>query len=627
MAKTYSIRKSRHILRTVYAWFKKSGNTLQPLPLQNLESDLRKLDEAVLSGNREDADILARKMEAFSEKNIKKSFFNYTTELLFALVFALVIATIVRQMWFEPYEIPTGSMRPTFKEQDHLTVTKTAFGINVPLKTEHFYFDPNLMQRTSIVIFSGDGIPLPDTETTYFYLFPYTKRYIKRNMGKPGDSLYFYGGQIYGVDAEGKPILEFLNSPYLKNLEHIPFISFKGNITSNSGDQFFFHQMHKSVGRVLLSKFHERTGEVFTGKDWVKDNPLVLKTPHDSIQTYSDFMGMKNFAMARLLTNEELSSQTALDTKNLPEGVLYLEISHTPTLAVINAEQNIKRADDLLTTFKTIIPLNESHLKKIMDHMYTARFVISNNRAARYSAENSSGARFNQSSPIFQGIEDGTYEFYYGKAYKIGFGGIATLLEPSHPLYSLSPKNIQLLYNLGIEVDTGYNPSSQNQNYFPNRYAYFKDGDLYLLGGLIMEKNDPALTLFLAKEKEKEQNSTVKKPYIAFKDYGAPLKNGEYDKEFIRTFGVTIPEKKYLVLGDNHAMSADSRYFGFVPEANMQGAPSLILWPPGDRIGAPLQKPNPLLVTPRLIVWSIVALIALIWYLFHIRNNRKSVFE
>jgi signal peptidase I len=626
MARLYSIRKSRHILKTVYAWFKKKGQTLENPVHANLTEDLRALDKAVLSNNRQEADKYAKKLESFSQKNIKKSIFDYAKELLFALIFALLIATIVRQMWFEPYEIPTGSMRPTFKEQDHLTVTKTAFGINVPLKTEHFEFEPDLMQRTSIVIFSGDGIPLPDTDTTYFYLFPYTKRYIKRNMGKPGDSLYFYGGQIYGVDAQGKPITEFLDSPWLKNLEHIPFLSFKGQITSNSSEQFFFHQMHKAVGKVLLSKYHGRTGEVFTGTAWVKDNPLSLNEPHDTIQTYSDYMGIKNYAMARLLTREEVQNLNLDLNKNLKQAPLYLELSHTPTLSVIDRENepNIKRADDLMATFKTVIPLDDSHLKKIMDNMYTARFVISDEKAARYSAE---GSRFHKSSPVFKGVENGTYEFYFGKAYKIGLGGHASLLEPSHPLYNMTAKNIQKLYNLGIEVSTDYKPSALNHNYFPNRYAYFKNGDLYLLGGIILEKNDPTLISFLKSEKEKAQKSTTTKPYIAFKDYGPPLKDGKYDTNFIRTFGITVPEKNYLVLGDNHAMSADSRVFGFVPETNMQGAPSLILWPPGDRWGAPAQKPYPLFVTPRLIVWAIAAVVLGIWYYISSRNNKKSVFD
>lgn len=625
MTKTYSLRKSRRILHTVFAWYKKKGKTVPDTTYEQLTHDLKKLDQAVLEKNREEADIYAKKVEEFSKKHIKKSFFGYVLELFYALLFALIIATVVRQMWFEPYEIPTGSMRPTFKEQDHLTVTKTAFGINVPLKTTHFYFDPNLMQRTSIVIFSGDGIALPDTDTTYFYILPYTKRYVKRLIGKPGDSLYFYGGQIYGVDADGRPIMELLNSPWLKNLEHIPFLSFKGHISTQNNNRFFFHQMHQNLGRVFLSGYRERSAEVYNGHEFVKDNPMSLKEPHDKIETYSDFLGIKNFAMARLLTKDELLLQKDIDLKNLPEAPLYLELKHTPTLAVVQPdnESNLRQADELLTTFKTYLPLNESHLKKMMEQMYTARFVISNGKATRYSPEH---LYFNKYSPSFKGIEDGTYEFYFGKAYKIGFGGIATVLDSNHPLYSLKPENIQKLYNLGIEVHSEYQPSLQNQNLFPNRYGYFKNGDFYLLGGLILEKDDPNLKSFVKKELEREKNSSNKTPYIAFKDYGPPLKNGEYDKEFIRSFGITIPPKQYLVLGDNHAMSADSRVFGFVPEDNMQGAPSLIVWPPGDRWGAPAQKPYALFVTPRLIIWGIAALIALIWYIIHRRKMQKSLF-
>ena len=57
----------------------------------------------------------------------------------------------------------------------------------------------------------------------------------------------------------------------------------------------------------------------------------------------------------------------------------------------------------------------------------------------------------------------------------------------------------------------------------------------------------------------------------------AASKDGKYDVDFIRAFGITVNPKNYFVLGDNHAMSGDGRLFGFVPDNNLQGAPSLIL--------------------------------------------------
>lgn len=41
---------------------------------------------------------------------------------------------------------------------------------------------------------------------------------------------------------------------------------------------------------------------------------------------------------------------------------------------------------------------------------------------------------------------------------------------------------------------------------------------------------------------------------------------------------VTIPAHSYFVLGDNRDDSYDSRYWGFVPEANIIGTPVVIYW-------------------------------------------------
>ena len=47
-----------------------------------------------------------------------------------------------------------------------------------------------------------------------------------------------------------------------------------------------------------------------------------------------------------------------------------------------------------------------------------------------------------------------------------------------------------------------------------------------------------------------------------------------------------IPSAKYFVLGDNRAMSCDSRRWGFVPRDNVIGRAEVIYWPP-NRAGEP----------------------------------------
>lgn len=610
--KMYSLKRSRQILRQTYLLFLKRKKTLPEEVSLLLKDALLALQEQILAKQRGKASELAHRVESLRSIHLRKSTLDQVRELVWALGFALVVAILVRQMWFEFYEIPSGSMRPTLKEQDRLAVSKTTFGINIPLTPKEFYFDPSLVQRNGIVIFTGEGMDIRDVDTLYFYLFPGKKQYVKRMIGKPGDILYFYGGEIFGIDATGNDISKELQIGSLTQIDHIPFIDFDRKLVlpphpvNGVYSPVFIYQMNEPVAKLFANSSYRARGEM-----------MPLTQVHDKnappIETYGDLWGFDNFAMARLLTREQVKT---LSDQHPGEGVLYLELRHHPNLT--NAQMvydELGRLRPSLGIETSIVPLTQKHLETLLQQMYTARFEVKQGKAFRQ------GTKPSHFSPRMSGVPDGCYEFYYGKAYEVLWQGITCELPLSHPLYSVTPEHIQLLFNLGIEWDTRFSPQVKHQRLVPARYAYFKDQDLYVMGGPLLKRQDPTLEGFLSQEHAHKQASG--NSYKPFEDKGPPLKSdGTLDVEKICHEGILIPEKMYLVLGDNHAMSADSREFGFVPESNLRGSPDCIFWPPGPRFGVPNQPPYPFVNLPRSIVWSLSALCIAGGWIYWRKRNR-----
>lgn len=592
------LRKSRRTLLRLYKLFLKKKKTLSESAQTALTQALRSLQEAVLAQDAVSASHRAREVERLASIHFHKTVWGQIREFVCALGFALIVAVIVRQVWFEFYEIPSGSMRPTFKEQDRLAVSKTSFGINIPLTTKEVYFDPALVQRNGIVIFTGENMDIPDVDTLYFYIFPGKKQYVKRLIGKPGDILYFYGGRIYGIDRQGNDISAELQTTQLSSIEHIPFIDFDRKLTmapqpvQGTYSPVFIYQMNQPVAKLFATSAYTAQGEM-----------LSLQGIHDPaappVEHYSDLWGFGNFAMARLLTQAQVKSIREEDPQRLGEGLLYLELRHNPSLKRTRfIYDGYGRRRPALGYSFSLVPLNAEHLKTLYSHLYTARFVVKQEKAYRagLSAKIALASPF---TPQLAGVPDGCYEFYNGTAYEVLWQGLTRELPASHPLYQITPERAQLFFNFGIEWDTRFAPQMKEQRLFPARYAYFREGDLYTMGGPLLKREDATLTAFASRERSTE---------TPFEDRGAPLKqDGSLDRTLLRQYGIQVPEGQYLVLGDNHAMSADSREFGFVPESNLRGAPDFIFWPPGKRWGPPHQPPYPFVNTPRLIVWGLAA--------------------
>lgn len=109
-------------------------------------------------------------------------------DTLKTVFYAILIAIIIRTIWFEPFKIPSGSMYPTLYVGDYLFVSKYTYGyskhslpLSLPLFSGRIWEDAP--QRGDVVVFK-----FPKDNKTDF---------IKRVIGLPGDKIKLKNGRLY----------------------------------------------------------------------------------------------------------------------------------------------------------------------------------------------------------------------------------------------------------------------------------------------------------------------------------------------------------------------------------------------------------------------------------------------
>ena len=109
------------------------------------------------------------------------------------IIYALIIALIIRTFLFQPFYIPSSSMEPTLLVGDRLFVTKYSYGYS----KHSFPFSPPILNKR--VIFSS-----PKRGDVIVFKTPADNRtdYIKRLIGLPGDKIQFIDSNLYINNAE-----------------------------------------------------------------------------------------------------------------------------------------------------------------------------------------------------------------------------------------------------------------------------------------------------------------------------------------------------------------------------------------------------------------------------------------
>ena len=121
------------------------------------------------------------------------------------IIYAIIIAVLIRSILLQPFYIPSSSMEPNLLVGDRLFVTKFTYGYS----RHSLPFSPPIFKNR---IFTDE----PERGDVAVFKTPADNRtdYIKRVIGLPGDTIQFINGDLY---LNGNQILRTIRSKNINN--------------------------------------------------------------------------------------------------------------------------------------------------------------------------------------------------------------------------------------------------------------------------------------------------------------------------------------------------------------------------------------------------------------------------
>ncbi len=156
----------------------------------------------------------------------------------------IAFVLILRSFLYEPFQIPSGSMKPTLLVGDFILVEKFTYGLKDPVVRNKFY-EVGAPERGDIVVFKFPEDPSID--------------FIKRVVGLPGDTIIYKDKQIHIKPACATDD----NCPEMKPAE-LQFIE-RGSFMQASG--------LPNRGPMPLDRLNEQLGD--TDHEILR-NPLII---------------------------------------------------------------------------------------------------------------------------------------------------------------------------------------------------------------------------------------------------------------------------------------------------------------------------------------------------------------
>ena len=198
-----------------------------------------------------------------------------------ALVFAVVVMTIVRSLFFDLFRIPTPSMEKSLLVGDYLVVSKLHYGTRTPMTIGIPFTDiyiPGLtLPNTRFPGFSevkrGDSVVFNWPADDSYKPIDRREHYIKRVVGLPGETVELQDKQVL-VDGSAVPLSEGMQQTW-DVIKSGPQFQLSGRNLRELGVTEVVQTSNPSVVRIAAT---EAAAEAIAQSPWVEEvRPAVAQ--------------------------------------------------------------------------------------------------------------------------------------------------------------------------------------------------------------------------------------------------------------------------------------------------------------------------------------------------------------
>ncbi|KAF7275991.1 hypothetical protein GWI33_011031, partial [Rhynchophorus ferrugineus] len=461
----------------------------------------------------------------------------------------LAVVLVVRSFFFEPFNIPSESMNPTLETGDFILVNKFAYGVRLPLLNNKI-IDIGEPQHGDVAVFR---YPLKPSIS-----------YIKRIIGLPGDVIAYRNGELFingekqphqlgaqvslpvsDFDAQGQEQkIDVQAQQWVVNIAEHRFITqYIKTEQSDAPAQQFVDQYQQKVPLSLLQNWEVTVpeGQYFAMGD---NRDQSADSRYWGFQVISDSISQSDEPLEVTSTRDHLSSikSDAVRAHNDLNAhkinpIVNWAYDFWPVLAVV-----------LVVRSFFFEPFNIPS-ESMNPTLETGDFILVN-------------------------------KFAYGVRLPLLNNKIIDIGEPQHGdvavfRYPLKPSISYIKRIIGL----------------PGDVIAYRNGELFINGEKQPHQLGAQVSLpvsdFDAQGQEQKIDVQAQQwvvniaehrfitQYIKTEQSDAPAQQfvDQYQQKvplsLLQNWEVTVPEGQYFAMGDNRDQSADSRYWGFVPEANL----------------------------------------------------------